>query len=182
MVSERKRLLQRYRVPLGFLLTAVFLVLALPTVTTMLIGGAIALVGLWIRAWSAGHIRKFEKLAVSGPYAYTRNPLYLGSLLLAVGFTVAAGVWWLGLLSAGLFIGIYLPVMRVEEEDLRRGFGEEFDEFAKNVPLFLPRLTPWKKSDLKFDFELYLKHREYQAAIGLVLGLAALGAKSYFFS
>ncbi len=182
MVSERKRLLQRYRVPLGFLLTAVFLVLALPTVTTMLIGGAIALVGLWIRVWSAGHIRKFEKLAVSGPYAYTRNPLYLGSLLLAVGFTVAAGVWWLGLLSAGLFIGIYLPVMRVEEEDLRRGFGEEFDEFAKNVPLFLPRLTPWKKSDLKFDFELYLKHREYQAAIGLVLGLAALGAKSYFFS
>ena len=101
MVSERKRLLQRYRVPLGFLLTAVFLVLALPTVTTMLIGGAIALVGLWIRAWSAGHIRKFEKLAVSGPYAYTRNPLYLGSLLHAVGFTDAAGVWWLGLLSAG---------------------------------------------------------------------------------
>ncbi|HMO79191.1 MAG TPA: isoprenylcysteine carboxylmethyltransferase family protein [Pyrinomonadaceae bacterium] len=177
MVSEKKRLLQRFRVPLGFVLAAVFLLLARPTAFTLAVGGGVALVGLLIRAWAAGHIRKYEQLAVTGPYAFTRNPLYLGSFVLAVGFTVAAGVWWLALVTAALFIGIYLPVMRVEEQDLKRAFGADFDEFAKNVPLFLPRLTPWKKDgkmDAGFDFGLYLGHREYQAAIGLVLGLAAL--------
>ncbi len=184
MVSEKKRLLQRFRVPLGFALAAVFLLLARPTVLTLAVGGGVAFVGLLIRAWAAGHIRKYEQLAVTGPYSFTRNPLYLGSFVLAVGFTVAAGVWWLALITAALFIGIYLPVMRVEEQDLKRAFGADFDEFAENVPLFLPRLTPWKKMqkmDAGFDFALYSNHREYQAALGLLLGLAALVAKMAYF-
>src|SRR3712207_5529755 len=110
MPRFNKRTLQRIRVPSGFAFAAIFLFFARPTVTTMLIGGATSLIGLAIRAWASGHIRKAEKLAISGPYAYTRNPLYLGSLLMAVGFTVAGGVWWLVVLSCVLFLGIYLPV------------------------------------------------------------------------
>ena len=182
MSTNRKRLLQRFRVPLGFLLSAVFIVLANPSALTLSIGGSIAVIGLLIRAWAAGHIHKYEKLAVTGPYSFTRNPLYLGSFILAVGFTIAAGVWWLALITAGLFLGIYFPVMRVEEQDLRERFKGEFDEFAENVPLFFPRLTPWKNLDAKFDFQLYWKHREYQAAIGLVLGLAVLTLKAIYFS
>jgi len=182
MATNRKRLLQRFRVPLGFLLSAVFIVLARPSALTLSIGGSIAVIGLLIRAWAAGHIHKFEKLAVTGPYSFTRNPLYLGSFILAVGFTVAAGVWWLALITAALFLGIYFPVMRVEEQDLRERFKGEFDEFAENVPLFFPRPTPWKKLDARFDLQLYLKHREYQAAIGLVLGLAVLTLKAIYFS
>ena len=180
MISKNKRLLQRIRVPLGFLFAAVFLVFARPEIVTLAVGAGISVVGLLIRAWASGHIRKNENLAVSGPYSYTRNPLYLGSFLLGVGFCVAAGVWWLALLFAVLFLGIYLPVMRVEAEDLTRIFGAAFDEYKKAVPLFFPRLTPWKKSPANFDFQLYLKYREYRAALGLVLALAVLTAKAYF--
>lgn len=181
MISRKKRLLQRFRVPLGFLLSAVFLITARPTWLTLAIGGAVALTGLLIRAWAAGHIHKYERLAVTGPYSHTRNPLYLGSFILAVGFTVAGNVWWLSLVTAALFLGIYWPVMRVEEEDLRERHGADFEEFAANVPLFLPRLTPWKKGDSGFDFQLYLKHREYQAALGLLFGLGVLAAKMLVF-
>ena len=179
--EKRKRLLQRIRVPLGFLLAIVLILLARPTPTTLIIGGAITLFGIAVRAWAAGHIHKFEKLAVTGPYSFTRNPLYLGSFLLAAGFAVAAGVWWLALIVAVLYLSIYYPVMRVEESDLRRRFAGEFEEFAVHVPLFFPRLTPWKKVDVGFDFQLYLKHREYQAAIGVAAALLILGLKMYFF-
>jgi len=168
-------------VPLGFLLAAVLIVLARPTPLTLTVGGAIALLGLATRAWAAGHIHKFEKLAVTGPYSFTRNPLYLGSFLLAAGFAIAAGVWWLALIIAGLYLSIYYPVMRVEESDLKGRFSGEFEEFAEHVPLFFPRLTPWKKVDVGFDFQLYLKHREYQAAIGVTAALLILGLKMYFF-
>jgi protein-S-isoprenylcysteine O-methyltransferase Ste14 len=177
MVSKNKRSLQRLRVPLGFILAAVFLYFARPFFSVLIIGGIVASSGLFIRAWASGHIHKSERLAVSGPYAFTRNPLYLGSFVLAVGLTIATGVWWLSLITAALFVGIYLPVMRVEEQDLRSRFGDEFEVFAANVPLFIPRLTPWKKLDASFDFQLYFKHREYQAAIGFIVVLTVLSAK-----
>src|SRR5258708_2030826 len=166
MAIDGKRLLERLRVPLGFLLAIVFLIFAKPTILSIAIGGGIALIGVAIRAWSSGHIRKAQELAVSGPYAFTRNPLYVGSFILGVGFTVASGVWWLALVFSALFIGIYLPVMRVEAEDIRAIFGKDFNEYERNVPLFLPRYKAWKKTGVKFDFQLYLRYREYRAAIG----------------
>ena len=180
--EKTKRLLQRVRVPLGFLLAVLLIVLARPTVLTLAIGGAVALIGVVIRAWAAGHIRKFEKLATTGPYSFTRNPLYFGSFLLAAGFAIAAGIWWLALIVAVLYLSIYYPVMRVEEGDLRSKFRGGFDDYAANVPLFFPRPTPWRKMDAGFDFQLYLKHREYQAAIGTVVALGVLTAKMYFLS
>lgn len=181
MVSKNKRLLQRLRVPLGFLFAIVFLIFAKPLPITVLIGGIIAISGLLIRAWSSGHIRKNQNLAVSGPYSFTRNPLYLGSFLLVLGFCVASSVWWLGLIFIILFLSIYLPVMRVESEDLTRLFGEDYAEYARNVPLFFPRLTAWKKSSEKFDFQLYLRYREYRAALGFIFTLCVLAVKAFYF-
>lgn len=180
MVSDKKRLLQRMRVPLGFLFAIIFLIFAKPAFSTLLVGGIIAVVGLLIRAWASGHIRKNQNLAISGPYAYTRNPLYFGSFLLGVGFTTASGVWWLALIFVVLFLGIYLPVMRVEREDLIEMFADAYREYAEHVPMFFPRPTAWKKSNDKFDFDLYLRYREYRAALGLFFALAVLAVKAYF--
>lgn len=176
-----KRILQRIRVPLGFIFAAVFFIFAKPTVTTLIVGGVIALVGVLIRAWASGHIRKAKVLAVSGPYARTRNPLYVGSFVLGVGFTIATGVWWLALLFIALFLGIYLPVMLTEARDIERIFGAEFEEYSRHVPLFLPRLTAWKSGAGRFDFQLYLQYREYRAAIGAAAAILALAAKGFFF-
>jgi len=175
--------MQRWRVPLGFLCGALFLVLARPTALTLAIGGPIGLLGLALRAWATGHIRKNSALAITGPYAYTRNPLYLGSFVLGLGFTVASGRWWLGLLFAALFLGIYLPVMRVEATTLAELFEDDYNEYARRVPLFFPRLTPFrdlKKPEVRFDVSLYLRYREYQAAIGLVVAWSLLALKAFF--
>ncbi len=172
--------IQRFRVPLGFLFAAVFLFFASPEPLTLGVGGAIAVFGLLIRAWASGHIRKNQTLAVSGPYAYTRNPLYLGSFVLGVGFTIASGVWWLGLVFIALFLGIYFPVMRVEAGELIEIFGDEYRAYAKAVPLFFPRLTAAKKSSITFDFDLYWRYREYQAALGLLFAWSVLLLKTIF--
>jgi protein-S-isoprenylcysteine O-methyltransferase Ste14 len=173
--------MQRWRVPLGFLCGALFLVLAKPVALTLAIGGAVALVGLGLRAWSAGHIRKNDALATSGPYAHTRNPLYFGSFLLGLGFTIASGRWWLGLIFAALFLGIYLPVMRVEATTLAELFGEDYKAYARAVPLFFPRPFPYRDErtrDVRFDASLYMRYREYQAAIGLVVAWGLLALKA----
>lgn len=171
---------QRWRVPLGFVCAALFIVLARPVFWTLAVGGAISLLGLLLRAWAAGHIRKNDRLATSGPYAHTRNPLYLGSFLLGLGFTVAAGrPLLLGSLFAALFLGIYLPVMRVESATLAGLFGEEFERYARAVPLFVPRLTPYDAGGerVSFDASLYMRYREYRAALGFAVALALLAFK-----
>ena len=180
MNFKNKRILQRIRVPLGFLFAAVFLFFARPSPMSLATGGIIAVLGLLIRAWSSGHIRKNQELAVSGPYAFTRNPLYLGSFILGLGFTIASGVWWLGLLFIALFLGIYLPVMRVEAEDLKAIFGEQYLDYSRRVPLFFPRLGAKFAGDVKFDKNLYLRYREYRAALGSALAWLILAFKAYF--
>lgn len=145
-------------------------------------GAAVSLVGLLIRAWASGHIRKNDELATSGPYAYTRNPLYLGSFVLGLGFTIASGRWVLGLLFVILFLGIYLPVMRVESGTLAQLFGEDFQRYAQVVPLFFPRATPFRtaESATGFDRSLYIRYREYRAALGLLIAWALLVFKAYY--
>ena len=177
---------QRWRVPLGFACGALFLLLASPRPLTLAIGGGVALAGLALRAWASGHIRKNARLAVSGPYAHTRNPLYLGSLVLGLGFTIAAssGAWrfvLLGSLFAALFLGIYLPVMRVEALTLAELFGEDYRRYAAAVPLLFPRFTPYRGGEgatVKFDPNLYLRYREYRAALGLLLAWGVLALKA----
>jgi len=173
--------IQRWRVPLGFLCAALFIVFARPRPVTLLIGFGISILGLLIRAWASGHIRKNSALATSGPYAFTRNPLYLGSFILGLGFTVGAGRWLLAILFALLFLGIYLPVMRVESATMAQYFGEEFRDYSRAVPMFLPSLTAYHKdSKTKFDRGLYLRYREYQAALGLLIAWGLLILKMYY--
>ena len=177
---------QRWRVPLGFACAAVFIVLARPDKRSLAVGGSVAVVGLAIRAWASGHIRKNARLAVSGPYAHTRNPLYLGSFILGLGFTVAASsnlllFLALGGLFASLFLGIYWPVMRVEAATLAEMFGEEYKSYAAAVPLLFPRLTPYRAGEgpaVRFDPSLYLRYREYRAALGLLVAWCVLWLKA----
>ncbi len=160
--------------------------LAKPTLWSLVIGGSVAVVGLLVRAWAAGHIRKNAALAVSGPYARTRNPLYLGSFILGLGFTIAAANVWLILLFAALFLGIYLPVMRIEARDVATLFPDDYPAYASSVPLFVPRIVAWRDQMKaptinKFDFNLYLKYREYRAAFGLLAAWGLLFVKAAYF-
>ena len=176
--------MQRWRVPLGFVCAALFLVFARPRPVTLIIGGAIAVFGLLLRAWAAGHIRKNDALATAGPYAYVQNPLYLGSFLIGLGFTVAAASLGLGILFAVLFLSIYLPVMRVEAATLIEIFGDSYREYARQVPLFLPRLLPYQSRDAratKFEANLYMRYREYRAALGLLIVWGMLLVKAFYF-
>src|SRR6266550_2868773 len=163
--------IQRWRVPLGFVCAALFILLATPTLGTLIAGAIVSFFGLATRAWAAGHIRKNAALATSGPYAHTRNPLYLGSFLVGLGFTLASGRWVLAILFVGLFLGIYFPVMRVEASTLADLFGNAYDDYRREVPLFFPRITPFREGEsgiVRYDRGLYMRYREYRAALGLV--------------
>lgn len=172
---------RRIRVPLGFVFAAVFLWLAQPSWMSLGIGALVTLPGLWLRAIAAGHVKKNAELTTSGPYAYTRNPLYLGSIIIAVGFAVAAWNLWIGVVLVVLFLAIYLPVIRSEEAFLRSTFPG-FDDYTRQVPRLHPRLTPATREPGSFSRALYLKHREYNALIGAGAMMVALVLKLLFIS
>jgi len=177
-MSEWSHVARRIRVPLGFAFAVVYFWLARPTWTAIGLGALIIVPGLLIRALASGHVRKNEALATSGPYAYTRNPLYLGSLLIGIGFGVAARSWWVGGVLVLMFFAIYVPVIRGEERFLREKFPE-FDDYARRVPQMLPRITPFRSGQQGggFSMELYLKHREWNALLGAVAIAAVLVVK-----
>jgi len=173
-------MVQRLRVPIGFLTAILFVVVSKPTLTSLAIGVPVALLGIMVRAWASGHLRKNAELAVSGPYAFTRNPLYLGSFLMAVGMAIAGGTLWVGVWLVGFFLIIYYPVMRAEAVHMRHLFAESYEQWASAVPLFIPRLTPWRaiSTDRSFELNQYLHHREYRALIGLSIVIAILVVKA----
>ncbi|MGB8476243.1 MAG: isoprenylcysteine carboxylmethyltransferase family protein [Candidatus Acidiferrum sp.] len=167
----------RWRVRLGYPLAILVLWFARPTPRSILLGALIGLLGLFLRARAAGHLHKQEILTVTGPYAYTRNPLYLGSAFLTLAAAVAAHSWISAVILFAYFALFYSIVMRREEIELRRQHLAAFDEYARSVPLFFPRLTPAKLSFAaagSFSFAQYKKNHEYQAAIGLLLLLGVL--------
>ena len=167
---------RRVRVPLGFAFAVLYLWLAKPTVESILIGAGLVIPGLVIRALASGHLQKNEQLATGGPYAYTRNPLYLGSLILSVGFALASRSWWIVVGIVLLFFVIYRPVIRAEEAFLRERFPQ-FDEYARAVPSLLPRVSRFGKPSGSFSWDLYWKHREYNATLGSAAIMVALFAK-----
>lgn len=175
---EWGKIARRIRVPLGFVFAVLYFWLARPMWRFLALGAVLIVPGLLIRALASGYVRKNEALATSGPYAYTRNPLYLGSLLMGVGFAVAARSWWVGIALVVMFFAIYLPVIHDEESYLRTKFPE-FEEYARRVPRMFPRLGPVRPDPEGggFSIELYRKHREYNALIGCVLLTGALVVK-----
>ncbi len=177
-MAEWSRVARRIRVPLGFAFAVLYFWLARPTWRSLALGTVLILPGLLVRALASGHVRKNEALATSGPYAYTRNPLYLGSLLIGVGFAVASRSWWVGVGLVAMFFAIYVPVIRDEEKFLRQRFPE-FEEYARRVPRMLPRVVPARIGDQdgRFSLELYMKHREWNALLGAALLAIALVLK-----
>jgi protein-S-isoprenylcysteine O-methyltransferase Ste14 len=156
----------RWRVSLGFALAIAFLILAQPRVGMLLSGGALALAGLLLRAWAAGHLAKNQRLATGGPYSYTRNPLYLGSALMGLGGALAGRSWIMGVAFTSFFVLVYWPVMEREARFLRQEFPEAYEQFARQAPLFFPKLRRIPAGSEKFQWQVYLKNREYEAALG----------------
>jgi protein-S-isoprenylcysteine O-methyltransferase Ste14 len=171
---------RRIRVPVGFVAAALYIWLARPTWSSILYGSAIILPALLLRTAASGHVRKNQEVTTSGPYAHTRNPLYLGSIILVIGFGVASRNLWLAVGLVTIFIALYLPVIRDEENFLRSHFPE-FTDYAQRVPRIVPRLSASDPS-AGFSSELYRKHREYNAALGSVGMMILLVLKLHFLS
>lgn len=176
--------LRKIRLRLVWLLIIPFLWLARPTPATLAAGAGLAALGLLIRAWAAGYLRKEETLATTGPYAHTRNPLYLGSFFLGLGITVAGGQWVFVLLFVLFFFWVYGATMRGEAELLTELFGDDYRHYAAHVPLFLPRPTPYRAPGVteaqgRFTLERYTGNKEYEALMGAVAGFGFLVARMY---
>lgn len=167
----------RWRVRLGYPLAVIALWFSRPVPRSILVGAVVGMVGLLLRAYAAGYLHKQEVLTVTGPYAYTRNPLYLGSAILALAGAIAMGSWISATVLAFYFVIFYSMVMRREENELHMHHGPAFEEYARAVPLFLPRLRPaklMKRSAGSFSLNQYRKNHEWQAALGFLFFLATL--------
>ena len=184
-----KQLAQRIRVPAGFVLAPLLFISAQPTAGSLAAGAFIAIIGLAIRGWASGHVKKNQELTISGPYAHTRNPLYLGTFLLGTGVAAGGGAVWFVAVFATFYLMIYVPVMLAEAETLQELFSKEYETYRREVPLFVPRFTPYHSDSeglylhsrtgegRQFDLSLYMRHREYRAAVGFVAAYALLAAK-----
>jgi protein-S-isoprenylcysteine O-methyltransferase Ste14 len=173
----------RWRVRLGYPLALAVLWFARPTVRSILLGALVGAIGLGLRAYAAGFLHKQEVLTVTGPYAYTRNPLYLGSAILALGAGIGARHWVSISILIIYFAVFYSIVMRREERELHSRHGGSFEEYARAVPLFVPRLTAAKLSGSSagsFSLVQYKKNHEWQASVGFLLILAVLYLLSRF--
>jgi protein-S-isoprenylcysteine O-methyltransferase Ste14 len=182
MAGGWSRIARRIRVPLGFAFAALYLWLARPTPVFMALSLILVIPGIWLRAYASGYVKKNTELTMTGPYAFTRNPLYLGSMLIAFGFALASRSIWIALALAVLFAVIYIPVIRSEEAFLRSKF-DGFDAYAARVPRLLPRLVPAsvdKDERGSFSAHLYRKHREYNALMGAAAIYAALALRIHF--
>jgi protein-S-isoprenylcysteine O-methyltransferase Ste14 len=169
----------RLRVPMGFALVAAFAWFASPTIRALACGIPVSVAGLALRAWAAGHLAKNQQLATGGPYAYIRNPLYAGTLLVALGLAIAACSAWLAVLFAVVFLLVYLPAVMLEEQHLTKLFPE-YASYAAAVPSLIPRLRP-NPGRSRFRWSLYRKNREYQALLGFAAGLAWLIFRAFRF-
>jgi Phospholipid methyltransferase len=186
MPADWSRIARRIRVPMGFVFAGVYIWLARPTFVSMAWSLVLVLPGLWLRGYAAGYVKKNAEITMTGPYAYTRNPLYLGSMLIAFGFAAASKSIVIVLLLGVLFAVIYIPVIRSEEAFLRSKFAD-FDSYAASVPRLVPRVRAARVEEISpdsepgsFSFPLYRKHREYNALMGATAIYAVLALRIIF--
>ena len=172
--------LSRLRVPLGYAAFALVVILARPQVSSMAAGAILAIFGESLRIWASGHIEKTARLATGGPYAHTRNPLYVGSALLGLGVAVASASPVVVLAVAAYFAALYPPVIREESAFLAQRFPEEYAAWAREVPAFLPRLRPAGPRATRFDWARVRKNREWRTAAALPVAAAVLAARAWY--
>jgi protein-S-isoprenylcysteine O-methyltransferase Ste14 len=176
VAARWNRIARRIRVPLGFVFALLFLWLARPTLLFLALGLLLVVPGLLLRGYASGYVKKNSELTVTGPYAHTRNPLYLGSILIAFGFALAARSFVIAGVLVVLFAVIYIPVIRSEEEYLRSAFPE-FEAYAAAVPRLWPKMAAGGglgANEGVFSGALYRQHREYNALLGALGMYAAL--------
>lgn len=159
--------------------------LARPTPSLLAVSTVLSIVGLIIRGWAAGSIDKGVTLAVAGPYAHTRHPLYMGSFVIGMGISAAGGRWVWPALFASLFLVVYVPTLRREASELTERFGDRYLDYAAQVPAYGVRLTPYRPSDggaegdrRSFSWRRFLRYREWEAALGVGSMLAVLAVKT----
>ena len=174
--------LRKLRLKAVWLLTIPFFVLAVPSVTLLWWGAGMSAAGLSLRAWAAGSIRKDRELAMAGPYAHTRNPLYLGSFMLGAGLIVAGGQWVFGVVLLALFLVVYRTIVLREATELEARFGESYRVYSARVPAVLPRISPYRAEGPAsprggFTRERYLRNREWEASLGAVAAFCLLALK-----
>jgi protein-S-isoprenylcysteine O-methyltransferase Ste14 len=175
----------RWRVRVGYPVAILYWILAKPSLHWIAIGAAIAGLGLIIRAAASGQLRKNEELATSGIYSVTRNPLYLGSAILAAGFIIAGHSLWAGLLVGVYFCAFYYAVMRNEEDELRAKFGASFGKYVAGVPLFFPnifraaRQPAVGETPKVFSWAQYRRNREYKALVGTIGAFAIVWLRTW---
>ena len=172
-----RALVSRIRVPVGFVMAILYFYVCQPTPLSLLWGAGIALFGIILRAWASGHLYKNQRMATSGAYAYTRNPLYLGSFIIGLGFCLVTRSYGITAIFVILFAILYIPLMQHETEHMRAVFGSEYARYEAGVPSFLPRLTPSKDVPTPFSFHQYVANKEYKALLGYVAALGLLFLK-----
>jgi protein-S-isoprenylcysteine O-methyltransferase Ste14 len=133
-----------------------------------------------IRIWAAGHLRKEEVMTTGGPYRIIRNPLYLGSFFIAIGFCLVAGSIWIWILMLAYFLLCYIPVIRFEENTMREKFPDQYERYAAIIPAFYPTILPYPQSSTSFSLQQVLRNKEYNAVLGIVLVYAILFLKAKF--
>jgi protein-S-isoprenylcysteine O-methyltransferase Ste14 len=180
MLSSWSRVARRIRVPMGFLFAAFYLWRARPSPVSLAWSLLLVVPGLLLRGYASGYVKKNAELTMTGPYAYTRNPLYLGSALMAFGFAAASRSLWITLLLAVLFAVIYVPTIYSEEQFLRATFPA-FAAYSQRVPRLLPRLSPARMpGEGSFSGALYRQHHEYNSLLGACAVYAVLAATLWF--
>ena len=167
----------RTRVTAGFVVAALFAVLSEPSTRSLGLGASVALLGMLLRGWAAGHLEKNQRLTTSGPFAYLRNPLYAGTLITGFGSAVAANHIGVGALMLGFFLLFYLPVVEEEESHLRKLFPE-YADYEARVKRFWPSFKAQYRTSRPFQWGLYIRNREYQALAGFCAGMILLAGKT----
>lgn len=173
--------LRRHRRNLGIPLVVASLYLAQFQMRFLGVSLALVVAGEALRIWAAGHLRKEDVMTTGGPYRIIRNPLYLGSFLIAVGFCLIAGSIWIWIFTFAYFLLCYIPVIRFEESILREKFHEPYAEYASAVPALYPTFSPYQRSSTKFSWKQVFRNKEYNAVIGIILIYAILFFKQSLF-
>jgi len=176
------RLIFRWRVRVSLIFVIAAIVLADPSLWSILIGIGLTLIGLLIRTWACCYLEKEKILTMSGPYRYTRNPLYLGSLLIGIGVVIGSRSWWVFVFAVVLFAFFYPVAIFSEKQKMQKLFPEEYSTYSKNVPLFFPKPgTSLPHRNIAFRWTLYKKNQESRALLGSALFWLILTAKFIFF-
>ena len=172
-----------WRVRFGLLALILTVLFVQPTLLSLLVGLAVTSAGLWLRLWACGHLKKEKELTTSGPYRYTRNPLYLGNIFIGIGVVIGSNSWGVIVIFAIYFLVFYPVIILEEKRRMQKFFPLQYSPYSKNVPLFFPNFRPsWPKSPRKFSWQLYLYNKETRALFGALFYWAILTALMFFFS